>query len=456
MNNSPWLAQLDQSRITNELTEDRQTDIAIVGGGIAGMVTAYFVLKMTQKKVILVEANKIAHGATGHNAGQIVSYFEKPYFEIVKEYGKAMALKAMDAINQAWDLLDEIVRDVKLQQPIYKFTDFTGYADLEEILQLFRENDLNREEGLPIEKLWIADNAPFLSQIPSKYKRYYTLASQQFIQEKLDTKNNRFWAVGGILGGCMNSALFVEELAGYLLKTYPDRFHLYENSPMSKVILSKTSAHLMVRNNLIIAKRVVLCTNGFENFSIVNLEGRNIDLKYHDTVRGVVGYMAGYRENSDRQPGAFTFFEGGKSKLDNPYFYLTRRPFSLKDGEKYNLVCIGGPESELLNNIYDKEHIFPQEAKEKIDHFVRDVLAKDVKEEIDYKFFWHGLMGYTKSGLRLIGPDPCNGVLLYNLGCNGVGLMTSIYGGKRIAQFILRRKLAPSVFDPFNQVCALD
>jgi glycine/D-amino acid oxidase-like deaminating enzyme len=132
--------------------------------------------------------------------------------------------------------------------------------------------------------------------------------------------------------------------------------------------------------------------------------------------------------------------------------WLVTRKYSVKS-EKYNLVCIGGPESELLNNTYDKAHIFPLDAKEKINQFVRTVLAKDVKEEIDYKFFWHGLMGYTQSGLRVIGPEPCNGVLLYNLGCNGVGLMTSIYGGKRIAQFLLNRKLAPSVFDPFNQAC---
>jgi glycine/D-amino acid oxidase-like deaminating enzyme len=41
--------------------------------------------------VTLLESYKIAHGATGHNAGQIVPYFEKPFIEIVEDYGITMA-----------------------------------------------------------------------------------------------------------------------------------------------------------------------------------------------------------------------------------------------------------------------------------------------------------------------------------------------------------------------------
>lgn len=43
--------------------------------------------------ISLVEAKKIAHGATGHNAGQVVLYFEKPFQDIVKEYGIKQAIE---------------------------------------------------------------------------------------------------------------------------------------------------------------------------------------------------------------------------------------------------------------------------------------------------------------------------------------------------------------------------
>jgi glycine/D-amino acid oxidase-like deaminating enzyme len=74
-NNSPWIQQLKRTRHVARIKENTVADVAIIGGGIAGISTAYFTLKHTDKKVLLVEAGKIAHGATGHNAGQIVSYF---------------------------------------------------------------------------------------------------------------------------------------------------------------------------------------------------------------------------------------------------------------------------------------------------------------------------------------------------------------------------------------------
>jgi glycine/D-amino acid oxidase-like deaminating enzyme len=57
-------------------------------------------------------------------------------------------------------------------------------------------------------------------------------------------------------------------------------------------------------------------------------------------------------------------------------------------------------------------------------------------------------MGFTPNGVRLIGPEPYNPILYYNLGCNGVGLLPSIYGARKIARFIVGEKLKPSIFDP--------
>ncbi|MCX8513763.1 MAG: hypothetical protein ORN26_01900 [Candidatus Pacebacteria bacterium] len=47
----------------------------------------------------------------------------------------------------------------------------------------------------------------------------------------------------------------------------------------------------------------------------------------------------------------------------------------------------------------------------------------------------------------MIGKDPKNEHLMYNLGCNGVGIMPSIYGGKKISQILNHEELPPSIFD---------
>jgi glycine/D-amino acid oxidase-like deaminating enzyme len=83
---------------------------------------------------------------------------------------------------------------------------------------------------------------------------------------------------------------------------------------------------------------------------------------------------------------------------------------------------------------------------------VRDALDTFTLQTYKYKnemdFRWHGLMGYTKSGVRLVGYEPRNRSLLYNLGCNGVGILTSVYGAERIARLILGETLEPTIFDP--------
>jgi glycine/D-amino acid oxidase-like deaminating enzyme len=56
-------------------------------------------------------------------------------------------------------------------------------------------------------------------------------------------------------------------------------------------------------------------------------------------------------------------------------------------------------------------------------------------------------MGYTTNGMRAIGPEPLNPVLMYNLGCNGVGILPSIYGGRKIAEFLNGEVEERSMFD---------
>ena len=57
-------------------------------------------------------------------------------------------------------------------------------------------------------------------------------------------------------------------------------------------------------------------------------------------------------------------------------------------------------------------------------------------------------MGYNDSGIRVVGTHPRHPRLLYNLGCNGVGFLPSIYGGQRIARLLADDHLPPSIFDP--------
>ena len=203
-------------------------------------------------------------------------------------------------------------------------------------------------------------------------------------------------------------------------------------------------------------KRVVLCTNGFEHFKINNEAGAPINTQFHHSIEGLVGYMSAYVQASQHDPIAISYFPkeaiNKKNVLNDSYFYITRRPFEHEVNKVHSLISIGGPDNELPASkkfVFDHEQV--DKVNETIDTFLKSSYNKYPSKDVDFVYSWQGLMGYTPNGIRRIGPEPCNEVLLYNLGCNGVGILPSIFGGKRIAQFLNNEKIAPSIFDPHDQ-----
>lgn len=453
LSTSPWIEQLKNTRQVVTLNNNHSSPVAIIGAGIAGVSTAYFTLTETNFDVVVVEAGKAAHGATGHNAGQIVSYFEKQLSVLVQEYGLEKAAEGQRAIDSAWTLIEQIYADTKIETPLAQFTGYAGCQDREEVLVHLENIVWCKQANIPVEPIILAEDVDSLADIPVRYAGLYTRQPQKEVLSLLETNDTRYIAVLSARKGCMNSALFCEDLLDYLLKTYPDRFVLLEDSPVSNIRLEKNTATLSVRDYQISTDKVILCTNGFENFSIQNAVGADIERNFHQLVKGSVGYMAAYLEDHERPPVAISYLPertaaGNEAVTTDPYFYLTRRTFE-DSNQKQSLICVGGLEAVMDDtNNYQKEHPYPEEAQALIDGFLHKTYKFAPTEKIKYKYTWHGLMGYTPNGIRCIGPEPINPVILYNLGCNGVGILPSIYGGKKISQFLRGEKLAKSIFDP--------
>lgn len=446
-NKSPWLYQLRTMRRSADiLSKDTQTQVAIIGGGIAGIVSAFFLLKDTRSKVVLVEATRIAHGATGHNAGQIVSYFERPFADIVREYGLTMATRGQKEILSAWQLLDSIYAEVPLTAQFSHFMGYAGFSTLEQVCSHLENKRIRSLAKLSIEEAYISDKAPFLTSIPKKYKKLYSIIPHAKILSLLEAKKE-YYAAFASKKGCLNSALFTEELAGYLLKTYPRRFRVYEHTPVTTITLLR-KVHIMTKQKkTIIADKIILCTNGFEQFNIHDAQGTLLNIDFHNYVRGVVGYMAGYIDQEKKKPSATSYFPPASLQREDPYFYVTRRDFELTTKRNDALVCIGGPEVFLDDHTtYKRNRSYFLKREKEIDAFVKKTLTF-APPHPSYRFHWHGLMGYTRNGLRAIGAHPLHPTLLLNLGCNGVGILPSIYGGYRIARLVAGIKLAPSIFD---------
>ena len=455
-NVSPWITQLKRNRPIVPLSHDTHTDIAIVGGGIAGIVSAFFLLEHTKYTVVLLEADKIAHGATGHNAGQLTSYFERPLADIVREFGLSMAIEGQRSVESAWELIEHIVATARLRTPLYTFTGYAGLSDKKAIVQHLEDNRIRKHGGLLPEHMYIASEWLVNETLPDIYQGLYSAVPQADILGKLETAHGGYIALLSSKKGCMNSALFSEELAGYLIATHPDRFRLHEGTPVKNVRLHESSATLTTSTARVHTQRVLLCTNGFEHFSLVNEYGKAIDTAFHAGVAGRIGYMSAYVDTAQSKPTAVSYFPNNHSFTNDPtgesYFYLTRRPHEHGNVAPDSLICTGGPEKVLPNGAeYSRHDFFDQDIQESIADFM-ELHYKPHNKNPAKVFHWHGLMGYTPNGIRRVGIEPRNPVLLYNLGCNGVGILPSIYGAKRIAQIVRGEMLSPSIFDPRDTI----
>ena len=134
------------------LEGDVKTDVLIIGGGLTGILCAYF-LEKAGVDYLLVEAGRICGGTTGHTTAKITVQHGLIYHKLIREFGveKArMYLEANEAALQQYRLLcREIACDFE-QKDSYIYS--TGRPDL-----LERELTALEKLGHPAE---FADGLP--------------------------------------------------------------------------------------------------------------------------------------------------------------------------------------------------------------------------------------------------------------------------------------------------------
>lgn len=77
-----------------------KTDALIIGGGIAGILTAYL-LKQSGVDYVLVEKDKICGGTTGHTTAKLTLQHGLIYGSLLKQYGKEKTSLYYDANKKA-------------------------------------------------------------------------------------------------------------------------------------------------------------------------------------------------------------------------------------------------------------------------------------------------------------------------------------------------------------------
>ena len=74
----------------NTPDQDIQTEVLIIGGGIAGLTTAYKLLK-AGKKVVLVEDGFIGSGESGRTTAHLTCALDDRYYYLENKFGEEAA-----------------------------------------------------------------------------------------------------------------------------------------------------------------------------------------------------------------------------------------------------------------------------------------------------------------------------------------------------------------------------
>jgi len=91
------------------LDQDINTDILIIGGGLAGLTTAYCLLK-AGRQVTLVEDGLIGSGETGRTTAHLTCALDDRYYEIEKVFGRKGSKKAAASHVAAIDWIEKTVQ----------------------------------------------------------------------------------------------------------------------------------------------------------------------------------------------------------------------------------------------------------------------------------------------------------------------------------------------------------
>jgi glycine/D-amino acid oxidase-like deaminating enzyme len=96
-----------------KLRGDITTDVAIIGGGLTGVLTAYLLSK-TGKKVAVLEAGTLGSGATAYTTAFITQVIDTSLGDLIRMVGQTKAKSIWQAGEQAIDRIETIVKKEKI------------------------------------------------------------------------------------------------------------------------------------------------------------------------------------------------------------------------------------------------------------------------------------------------------------------------------------------------------
>lgn len=210
------------------LTEDIEVDIAIVGGGITGVTTAYL---LTQEgfKVALVEADTLMSGTTGNTTAKLSAQHGLFYNELIQHVGEEKAKLYYDANHQAMEYVRNIINQLNIDCDFSVEDAYVYTQNDNNVSQLETELKAYEKLGIP-GRMVDTTPLPFTVNAALIMDKQYQFHPLKYLRALVDEMNQK---------GCK----------------------IYENTTALKVEMGEQPKILMRNGHSIRCKHVVSCSH---------------------------------------------------------------------------------------------------------------------------------------------------------------------------------------------------
>lgn len=204
-----------------QLDKDIDVDILIIGAGMTGMTTAYF---LKNKNVCVVDANIVGHGVTLNTTAKINYFQERIYTKIASMTSLDKAIKYLESQRYAIDIIKKIIEKENIDCDFKKVTSYVFANAKSEVRPLENEVRFLRSCGIKVKEQKLDDNI-------KSYKSY-----------------------------CVNDTYIFNPIK-YLQSIYnliKNEINIYENTKIIKIDKKENYYICYTANNKIVAKKVIL------------------------------------------------------------------------------------------------------------------------------------------------------------------------------------------------------
>lgn len=380
MSTSFWLDRSSQ-------TQKKTYDVVIVGAGLTGLSTAYWLQKEDPNlKVAVIEKNRVAFGASGRNAGFVTCGSVEHFNRMISKHGLEQAVEIWKFSETNLKLLEqEIIQDHGAQVQYENKGAFSLAA---------QENEFTELKNV--------------SEVMTKLKIPTEILNQSEVEKRLGAIN----FVGGIkyLGDSSVNPVAMLELIRKKLTA-----EIFEGVEAFKIATSDEGTKILhTDQGNFEASMVVLALNGYA-------------ASLHDYFKDKIFPTRGQCLMTEPVP---RFMEG--PCYANFYLDYFRQ---IPTGE----LLIGGfRQIEKTTETGYSDHT-TQLIQESLHNFVTTYLPKLAHAKVTHR--WGGVMGFSKDGEPMVGAVPEDPSILFAGGYTGHGIGLAFNTGKTLVDLIFGRNI---------------